>query len=424
MRRHVRCCIAFFQSDHLYFVTCVLLSCAYRFVASVTKYSKKVNREYNVMDQEIIDFLVNIGFRPTSIHRSFDHFDFSRGSRIILVIGPMGAGKTEFVTRVWRDAEVARRKSSTVGALTTTLDGADRRNIFIVKNSLDALRFSHNPPRSLSYRGGYIDCGDSIAEIKDSFDLERLLEAYPQYGTWIIDEAGFYDERIAFVMKRYAHEKELVFICPTLSLNFRKGIFNTTANFLIEYASDTFPLTAYCEHADCLKDAVYTYRYYLIKLQGNEHTKIPALYFDPLIMVGGDTLRIDAHTPNYEARCAQHHFLPGKEYTYMVLKPYAARALNSDSTLLIRELNAIQHNLSKSELYRDFIDRYHENNERKEQALSALSIPCIAERAVVYLYSEANILDGQMVKRLAKELALDTEYMQKVLSENGRCMSL
>lgn len=377
------------------------------------------------MDQEIIDFLANIGFRSTAIHRSFDHFDFSRGSRIILVVGPMGAGKTEFVTRVWRDAEVAKGKSSAVGALTTTADGADRRNIFIVKNSLDALRFPHNPHQSLSYRGGYVDCKGSIAEITDSFDLERLIETHPQYGIWIIDEAGFYDERIAFVMRRYAREKELVFICPTLSLNFRKRIFNTTANFLIEYASDVFPLTAYCEHADCIRDAVYSYRYYLMALDDHKLKKTPALYFDPLIMVGGDMLRTDdAYKPNYEARCAEHHFLPGKEYTYMVLKPYAVRALNSDSTPLFEELTAIRHDLPRSKLYRDFIDRYHDNNDRQEQALSALSIQSIVERAVIYLYSEANLLDGQMVRRLVRELSLDIAYMQKVLSENGRPLSL
>lgn len=376
------------------------------------------------MDQEIIDFLANIGFRSAAIHRSFDHFDFSRGSRIILVVGPMGAGKTEFVTRVWRDAEVARRKSQTVCSLTTTMDGADRRNVFIVKNKLDTLRFPHNPRQSLSYRGGYINCEGSIAEIADSFELERLIEAHPQYGIWIIDEAGFYDERIAFVMKRYAREKELVFICPTLSLNFRNRIFNTTANFLIEYASDVFPLTAYCEHSDCLHDAVYSYRYYLTEHENRERRKIPALYFDPLIMVGGDALRTDAYTPNYEARCAEHHFLPGKEYTYMVLKPYAVCALNSDSTPLIEELVAIRHNLTKSKLYHDFISRYHNNDHKREQALSALSIQSIAERAIVYLYSEANLLDSQLVRQLVSELSLDAEYVQKVLSENGRRFSL
>lgn len=373
------------------------------------------------MNQETSDFLKNIGFRSTAIHRSFDHFDFSRGGRIILVVGPMGAGKTEFVTRIWRDAQVIKKKSAMVSGHTTTKHGADRRNIFIVKNKLDALRFPSNPRNSLSFRGGYIDCGDSISEIADSFGLEELIETHPHCGVWIIDEAEFYDERIAFVMRRYVRERELVFVCPTLSLNFRKNIFNTTANFLIDYASDAFPLTAYCEHPDCLRNAVYSYRYYLT---GDSRRETPALYFDPLIMVDSDDARTAEYRPNYEARCAHHHFLPGKEYTYMTLKPYAARALDSNSTELIDELSAIRNDITRSHLHRDFINRYRENPIKKEAALASLSAKSIVERALVYLYSEVNLIDGQLMRRLGEALSLDMGYMKRVLAENGRRISL
>lgn len=376
------------------------------------------------MDQEIASFLANIGFRSTAIHRSFDHFDFSRGSRLILVVGPMGAGKTEFAARVWRDAEVAQKKAASVGKQTTTTSGADRRNIFIVKNALDAIRFPRNPRRSLSYRGGWIDCGESIAEIEDSFGLEHLIETHPHHGIWIIDEAAFYDERIAFVIRRCVRDKELVFICPTLSLNFRRKIFNPTANFLIEYASDVFPLTAYCEHPDCLQNAVYSYRYYMTKTSDDTVQKTPALYFDPLIMVDGDAEHTGTDRPHYEARCTTHHFLPGMQYTHMILKPYAQRALNDDPAPLVDELAALHRDPHRSHLGRDFATRYQTNRAQHAPALSALSLPRIAERAIIYLYAEINLLASEMVRRLVQELSLDGAYLKRVLSENGRSIEL
>jgi hypothetical protein len=46
---------------------------------------------------------------------SFTHFDFVQPGRRILVIGPMGSGKTEFSARVWRDAQVLLKKSAKAG---------------------------------------------------------------------------------------------------------------------------------------------------------------------------------------------------------------------------------------------------------------------------------------------------------------------
>ena len=55
---------------------------------------------------------------------------------------------------------------------------------------------------------------------------------------------------------------------------------------MLDIATDVIPLTAYCEEKECLNDAFYTYRYYSVN--GRE---CPALYFDPLIIVGGSRLR-------------------------------------------------------------------------------------------------------------------------------------
>jgi thymidine kinase len=40
-----------------------------------------------------------------------------------------------------------------------------------------------------------------MAHIHDSFDLERVIASHPEVGTYIIDEASFFDERIAYVVR-------------------------------------------------------------------------------------------------------------------------------------------------------------------------------------------------------------------------------
>ena len=185
-------------------------------------------------------FLRNLGFPLIRVHHSYDHFDFTKAGRRILVIGPMGSGKTEFSARMWRDSLVALRKGKGVTALTRTA-GADRREIFVVRSSLDKTRFPDYPPDALAYRGGYERCGDHIAPARDSFALEALIAENPGSGTWIVDEAAFYDERVAYLMKDESERRGLVFVCPTLVLNFRREIFNQTARLLLDTATDVFP---------------------------------------------------------------------------------------------------------------------------------------------------------------------------------------
>ena len=70
------------------------------------------------------DFLKSLGFPSIEIHQAFTHFDFEEPGRRVLLVGPMGSGKTEFAARVWRDAEVARKKSDVVKELTS-----DRKSV-------------------------------------------------------------------------------------------------------------------------------------------------------------------------------------------------------------------------------------------------------------------------------------------------------
>jgi thymidine kinase len=211
-------------------------------------------------------FLKSLGFPTLRVHDAQEHFDFTLSGRRILVIGPMGSGKTEFSSRVWRDSRVALQKSEVVADLTTTGE-ADRRRIFFIRSMLDKGRFPEYPDDALAYRGGYERLGEAIAHISNSFELEEILDRAVHSGTWIIDEASFYDERIAYVVSNASKSRGLNFLFPTLILNFRKDIFNHTARLLLETATEIIPLTAYCEHPDCIVDSFYTYRYYSIEGQ-------------------------------------------------------------------------------------------------------------------------------------------------------------
>lgn len=387
-------------------------------------------RAYPVpMQPELSGFLRSLGFPDIRLHAPFNHFDFRKGSRRILVIGPMGSGKTEYSARVWRDAAVAQAKSGSVRASTSGAgaDGtrrvgdpdlvADRRGVFFIRSRLDRDRFPHYPEDALAHRGGFERCGNRIAEIADSFELETLLRGNPSVGTWIVDEAAFYDERIAYVVRRESEARGLTFIFPTLVLNFRREIFNPTARLLLEIATDLFPLTAYCEHPDCMEDSFSTYRSYLV---GGE--ECPALYFDPLVIVGGDRRKDNPREPNYCTRCDRHHYLPGKDYAFLVLKPMGERAAAGDLSPLRRELESLRAALERSELYKSLHDRPGAGDEAEAAMARALRVPCIAEKAVIYLHAEQNLLSREQVLTLVRDLELDQDYLTRRLADNRRSL--
>lgn len=363
------------------------------------------------------DFLKSLGFPTITVHETFSHFDFTKPGRRVLVIGPMGSGKTEFSARVWRDAAIAQKKSEVIGRLTST-GIVDRRKVFFVRSEIDGVRFLDYPADALAYRSGYIRCGDNIARIRDSFGLEQVLADNPDVGTFIIDEASFFDERIAYVVRNHSLERGILFIFPTLILNFRRDIFNSTARLMLDIATDVIPLTAYCEHQDCMKDAFYTYRYY--QVDGQE---CPALYFDPLIIVGGDTHKDDPRIPNYCSRCDEHHYLPGKEYTFFHLKPLGEKAVRGDEKPLFEELKALKHQVDSSALYRNLLDRYG-NRADVDIYMNSVKSGCLAEKALMYLFCEQNLIGEEMLIRMVFSLDLDIDYMTKVLSDNRRPISL
>jgi thymidine kinase len=367
------------------------------------------------MEQET-QLLKSLGFPDLRFHSAFNHFDFKRPSRRILVIGPMGSGKTEYSARVWRDSQVAQRKTGLVREM-TTVSKADRRKVFFIRSMLDKERFPDYPADALPYRNGYERCGDYTADIRDSFELEVVIAKHPEVGTWIIDEAAFYEERLAYVVENDSRRRGTVFIFPSLILNFRREIFNATARLLLETATDIFPLTAYCEHGECLEDSLNTYRYYLVDGQ-----ECPALYFDPLIIVGGDQEKTDPREPNYCTRCDAHHYLPAKEYTYLILKPLGEKAAAGDLQPLRTELGLIQSSMKQSRLYQHMTERYLEVEEPRPVMMNALKVACIAEKALSFLYAEQNLVSRQQVIELINALELDREYLERRLRDNGRIL--
>jgi hypothetical protein len=97
------------------------------------------------------EFFKSLGLPNVQIHHAKNHFDFTKPSRRILVIGPMGSGKTEYSAQIWRDARVALNKSERF-ARHTVSDGADRRSVFFIRSILDAQRFTEYPDDALAYR--------------------------------------------------------------------------------------------------------------------------------------------------------------------------------------------------------------------------------------------------------------------------------
>jgi thymidine kinase len=356
----------------------------------------------------------SLGFPGVRIHHSINHFDFTKTDRRIIIIGPMGSGKTEFSARIYRDSQIALNKSDRVERITTT-GSCDRRRVFYVRSKIDDKRFEEYPKNSIAYRSGYIAPGDNIASIADSFELENILRDNNNIGTWIIDEAEFFDERLVYVVSQFAEMRSLNFIFPMLILNFRKDLFNRTARLLLENSTDVFTLTAYCEHPDCISDSFYTYRYYTV-----DDIECPALYFDPLIIVGGDKRLEDPKIPNYATRCDRHHYLPGKEYTFMILKPLGELAYGGNVKPILSELRYLKKNVPRSELYNHLKSRHIEVDEPEPIMLNALRVECIAEKALIYLFSEENILSSEQMEYLAREIDGDMDYINERLVENRK----
>ncbi|AHH06857.1 Thymidine kinase [Borrelia crocidurae DOU] len=339
---------------------------------------------------------------------SISHFNFKDNLNLMLIIGPMGSGKTEYAAKIYKDSLIIKNKSSEILA-SITRGLRNRANVFFIRNILDKKRFKNYPENVIPYRGGGSDEIDGVDFASDSFDVGQLIEKNPEYGTFIIDETCFYDERLVFIVNKIALDLNVLFILPTLLYNFRKEIFNNTARLLIEYADKICSLGAYCEHINCMDESFLTYRYYFY-----EGKEIAAPYFDPLLIVGGDEIVESAIYPNYATRCSKHHYLVGREYFFTILKPFALLYIQGDRKFLEREIVDLKSNIVNSNFQKSLLI---EVGEKYDITIleNVLKLPFLAERALITLSFEYNILSKEDFKEIVNRFSLSKDYIQKVI---------
>jgi thymidine kinase len=69
------------------------------------------------------------------------------------------------------------------------------------------------------------------------------------------------------------------------------------------------------------------------------------------------------------------------------------------------------------------LSRQYGDLEDGEVYLNAMSPGHIAEKALAYLFCEQNIIAEDLMRKIVADLALDTSYLSKVLSDNRRPVS-
>ncbi|GAB1457130.1 hypothetical protein MASR2M48_24380 [Spirochaetota bacterium] len=99
-------------------------------------------------------------------------------------------------------------------------------------------------------------------------------------------------------------------------------------------------------------------------------------------------------------------------------------ASRGDIKPLLAELASIAGNMERSRLYAS-LKRLHLDAGRQEPVnMAALDVPCIAEKALCYLYAEQNLLSAEQLLRVATDLGLDRDYLRKRLSDNRRPLDI
>jgi thymidine kinase len=56
--------------------------------------------------------------------------------------------------------------------------------------------------------------------------------------------------------------------------------------------------------------------------------------------------------------------------------------------------------------------------------MDALRVPCIAEKALCYLYAEQNLLSADQLRKVVQDLGLERDYLRKRLADNRRPLEL
>jgi thymidine kinase len=193
-----------------------------------------------------------------------DHTDQTRG-HIELICGSMFSGKSEELIRRVKRAQIARQR------------------VQVFTHAIDT---RYGPAKVASHSGADLDAHPIQ---RASQIVEQLLD---DVDVVAIDEAQFFDWEIADVVNVLA-QRGIRVIVAGLDTDFRGEPFGPMP-VLMAQAEKVEKLNAIC--MVCGGEASRTQR--LV----NGH---PAAFDDPVVVVGANEM--------YEARCRQHHQVPGKK---------------------------------------------------------------------------------------------------------------
>ena len=83
------------------------------------------------------------------------------------------------------------------------------------------------------------------------------------------------------------------------------------------------------------------------------------------------------------------------------------------------EVGLLHDNRERSAL-RDLLFKKFADAPEGEINLNSLYVPCIAEKALIYLFAEVNLITEQQLKHIVDEIGLDKRYMERTLADNRR----
>lgn len=159
----------------------------------------------------------------------------------------------------------------------------------------------------------------SCIPVHSTAELADIVDHHPDLRVVGIDEVQFFDHLIIDWCVHALRHTPLHIIAVGLNTDFRGETFRfrdseRTIGELMSYAQ-VETLSAFCAYrfpetnTRCPEQAFFTQR---LKPNGE-----PAPYLDPLVHVAG---KHDLNERRYEARCAQHHFVPGRNDRLVTFK--------------------------------------------------------------------------------------------------------
>jgi thymidine kinase len=104
----------------------------------------------------------------------------------------------------------------------------------------------------------------------------------------------------------------------------------------------------------------------------------------------------------------------------MILKHLGELAYAGSVKPLLQELRLLKRDINRSELYGHFEKRFLRSETPQPIMMNALKVECIAEKALIYLFSEENCIGAEQMRHLVQEIGGDSDYINERLVENRK----